>query len=147
MNSLQKLCYFEIKPSYCSRISSFIACSLAMSYKSLEGRNRGNYIAHELFACCPSRTWHVTAYGKHLWNEWKDIVGKGAGYVGWGQFGMTAARLRTSHIMRWVMGTPGFCGFALFWFRLFVYYLFSFVFLGPHPWHMDVPSLGVQSEL
>ena len=26
-------------------------------------------------------------------------------------------------------------------------YLFSFVFLGPHPRHMEVPRLGVQSEL
>ena len=24
---------------------------------------------------------------------------------------------------------------------------FFFVFLGPHPWHMEVPRLGVQSEL
>ena len=24
---------------------------------------------------------------------------------------------------------------------------FSFVFLGPHPWHMEIPRLGVGSEL
>ena len=24
---------------------------------------------------------------------------------------------------------------------------FFFVFLGPHPWHMEVPRLGVESEL
>ena len=29
---------------------------------------------------------------------------------------------------------------------LFIY-LFIFVFLGPHPQHMEVPRLGVQSEL
>ena len=26
------------------------------------------------------------------------------------------------------------------------FYLF-FVFVGPHPWHMEVPRLGVESEL
>ena len=25
--------------------------------------------------------------------------------------------------------------------------IFPFVFLGPHPWHMEVPKLGVKSEL
>ena len=30
---------------------------------------------------------------------------------------------------------------------LFIYLLFIFVFLGPHPWHMEVPQLGVESEL
>ena len=28
-----------------------------------------------------------------------------------------------------------------------VYCLFTFVFLGPHPWHMEVPRIGVESEL
>ena len=31
--------------------------------------------------------------------------------------------------------------------HLCVLYLFIFVFLGPHPWHMEVPRLGVESEL
>ena len=35
----------------------------------------------------------------------------------------------------------GFCFCSLFF--VFVF----FVFLGPHAWHMDVPRLGVQSEL
>jgi len=26
-------------------------------------------------------------------------------------------------------------------------FFFFFVFLGPHPWHMEVPRIGVQSEL
>ena len=26
-------------------------------------------------------------------------------------------------------------------------FFFSFVFLRPHPWHMKVPRLGLQSEL
>ena len=26
-------------------------------------------------------------------------------------------------------------------------YFFFFVFLGPHPWHMEVPRLGVETEL
>ena len=31
---------------------------------------------------------------------------------------------------------------------LFFYFIFlSFVFLGPLPWHMEVPRLGVESEL
>ena len=31
---------------------------------------------------------------------------------------------------------------------LFFFLFFSFlIFLGPHPWHMDVPRLGVKSEL
>ena len=29
----------------------------------------------------------------------------------------------------------------------FFFFLLSFVFLGPYPWHMEVPRLGVQSEL
>ena len=32
--------------------------------------------------------------------------------------------------------------------RAFLFYIFFyFCFLGPHPWHMDVPRLGVESEL
>ena len=27
------------------------------------------------------------------------------------------------------------------------FFLFFFCFLGPHPWHMEVPRLGVESEL
>ena len=30
---------------------------------------------------------------------------------------------------------------------LFIYIFFFLVFLGPHPWHMEVPRLGVESEL
>lgn len=29
----------------------------------------------------------------------------------------------------------------------FLFYLFIFCFWGPHPWHMEVPRLGVESEL
>ena len=29
----------------------------------------------------------------------------------------------------------------------FCFVLFCFVFLGPYPWHMEVPRLGVESEL
>ena len=32
-------------------------------------------------------------------------------------------------------------------FYLFLFYFCIFVFSGPHPWHMEVPRLGVQSEL
>ena len=31
------------------------------------------------------------------------------------------------------------------WGTLFIYFLF-FLFLGPHPWHMEVPRLWVESE-
>ena len=27
------------------------------------------------------------------------------------------------------------------------FFFFFLVFLGPHPWHMEVPGLGVESEL
>ena len=27
------------------------------------------------------------------------------------------------------------------------FFFFFFIFLGPHPWHMEVPRLGVDSEL
>ena len=30
---------------------------------------------------------------------------------------------------------------------LYTWSTFSFSFLGPHPWHMEVPGLGVESEL
>ena len=29
----------------------------------------------------------------------------------------------------------------------FFFFFFFFAFLGPHPWHMEVPSLGVELEL
>ena len=32
-------------------------------------------------------------------------------------------------------------------FKLFIYSFFFFGLLGLHPWHMEVPSLGVKSEL
>ena len=32
-------------------------------------------------------------------------------------------------------------------FILFIYYLYFSWFLGPQPWHMEVPRLGVESEL
>jgi len=35
---------------------------------------------------------------------------------------------------------------VILFFILFIYFSL-FVFLGPHPWHMEVPSLGVESEL
>ena len=38
--------------------------------------------------------------------------------------------------------------FVYLFIYLFIYYFFGFfVFLGPRPWHMDVPRLGVHSEL
>ena len=31
---------------------------------------------------------------------------------------------------------------------IYIYkYILPFVFLGPHPWHMEVPRLGVESEV
>ena len=33
------------------------------------------------------------------------------------------------------------------WFFPFFFFFFAFCLLGPHPWHMEVPRLGVQSEL
>ena len=35
----------------------------------------------------------------------------------------------------------------LFFFSFFLFFFFFFVFLGLHSWHMEVPRLGVQSEL
>ena len=35
----------------------------------------------------------------------------------------------------------------LLFIRCRVVFVFVFVFLGLHPWHMEVPSLGVESEL
>ena len=33
-------------------------------------------------------------------------------------------------------------------FNLFVYlFIYLFVFLGPHPWHMEAPRLGIELEL
>ena len=37
--------------------------------------------------------------------------------------------------------------FFVFYFFTFIFLLFFFVFLGPHMRHMDVPRLGVESEL
>ena len=39
------------------------------------------------------------------------------------------------------MGGANFVGFC------FCFVLFCFCFLGPHPRHMEVPRLGLQSEL
>ena len=30
---------------------------------------------------------------------------------------------------------------------ILVFFSFFFVFLGPHPWHMEVPRLGIELEL
>ena len=30
---------------------------------------------------------------------------------------------------------------------MFILFFFFFALLGPHPWHMEVPRLGVESEL
>ena len=35
------------------------------------------------------------------------------------------------------------CKFIFFYFFIFIF----FVFLGPHPWHVEVPRQGVESEL
>ena len=29
----------------------------------------------------------------------------------------------------------------------YFYFIFIFCFLGPHPWHMEIPRLGVESQL
>ena len=39
--------------------------------------------------------------------------------------------------------TSGVGGFPFFFF----FFLSFFFFLGPHPWHIEVPRLGVSSEL
>ena len=31
--------------------------------------------------------------------------------------------------------------------KKFYLFIYLFFFLGPYPWHMEVPSLGVESEL
>ena len=48
----------------------------------------------------------------------------------------------------------GFSGSVWFWFhplccmyQLFFLFVCLFCFLGPYPWHMEVPRLGIQSEL
>ena len=36
----------------------------------------------------------------------------------------------------------------IFYFYIFIFYIYIyFCFLGLHPWHTEVPRLGVQSEL
>ena len=37
--------------------------------------------------------------------------------------------------------------FFFFFFLSFVFLLLLLLFLGPLPWHMEVPRLGVESEL
>ena len=32
-------------------------------------------------------------------------------------------------------------------FLLLYFFIYLFVFLGLHPWHMEIPRLGVQSQL
>ena len=43
-----------------------------------------------------------------------------------------------------VVGQDGISSFSFF---LSFFFFFFFVFLGLHPWHMEVSRLGVQSEL
>ena len=38
------------------------------------------------------------------------------------------------------------CSFKMLAICKWVLFCFVFVFLGPHPWQMEVPRLGVQSE-
>ena len=37
--------------------------------------------------------------------------------------------------------------FKVFGFFFFFFFFLSLSFLGPHPWHMEVPRLGIQSQL
>ena len=37
--------------------------------------------------------------------------------------------------------------FKSYLFKVFCFFVFFFAFSGPHPWHMQVPRLGVESEL
>ena len=36
---------------------------------------------------------------------------------------------------------------GFFFFEILFYFIWSFVFLGQHPWHMEVPRLAAESEL
>ena len=33
------------------------------------------------------------------------------------------------------------------WLKFFLFFFFFFVFFGSHPWHMEIPRLGVELEL
>ena len=48
----------------------------------------------------------------------------------------------------WCLGGPRMVAEILFWFCFQgLCVLFCLLFLGPLPWHMEVPRLGVESEL
>jgi len=47
----------------------------------------------------------------------------------------------------WGTYHPKVGGFLSVWRFLLFFFFFFFCFLGPHPWHMEVPRLGVQLEL
>ena len=47
----------------------------------------------------------------------------------------------------WTRELLGQCIFSIQQDSLGFFFFFFFFFLGPHPWHMEVPSLGVQLEL
>ena len=43
--------------------------------------------------------------------------------------------------------TTGVSSVELIYLFIYFFYFLSFVFLGQHPWHMEVPRLGVESKL
>ena len=71
--------------------------------------------------------------------RWVEGVYVGV-YVGAGNAVSIINKILSSNRMNTVL-------FFFFFFLSFWFVLFVFLFLGPHPWHMEVRRLGVQLEL
>ena len=77
--------------------------------------------------------------------------------------GFSLGRFRMSHILQrsaspvyYLPEVPGGNGVGprsahgtsiSFFSFFFFFFVFVFVFVGPHPWHIEVPRLGMESEL
>ena len=80
---------------------------------------------------------------------------RGLGYLVSGLEGGRIFIYRTSALSKalgqamWVRGDAGMKSREVVY-QGFIYFIFcflSFFFLGPHPWHMEVPRIGVELEL
>ena len=68
----------------------------------------------------------------------------GGGYFQWGR-DIKVTILSDSHHHPLCCSFPGHVSFVLKF--IFLSLFFFFGFLGPHPWHMEIPRLGVELEL
>ena len=65
--------------------------------------------------------------------------------VGWASSRLLPG-VSATHASALPFGEQEFLHLPFFFFLSFILFLFFLVYLGPHPWHMEVPRLGVDQS-